>query len=70
MLAKNIIIAIALAAVGMGNPVEKRTGGQDCSNRADGKNTPKYCPNLGIGIIVVPVELCSVGRLPFWIIIS
>jgi hypothetical protein len=65
MLAKNIIIAFALAAVGMGNPVEQRSGGQDCSNRSDGKDKPKYCPNIGVGIIVVPVQLCSLGRLPF-----
>jgi len=60
MLTKNILLAFALAAVGMGNPAEKRNGGK-CSGNTDGYTSPMYCPDGSIGLI--PINLCVGGKL-------
>ena len=62
MLAKNILIALALTAVGMGNPLEKRNGGGSCSGNTNGYTSPMYCPDKSIGL--VPINLCVGGKLP------
>jgi hypothetical protein len=65
MLAKNILIALALTAVGMGNPLEKRGGGngdKSCSGNTNGYTSPMYCPDGSIGLI--PIHLCVDGKLP------
>lgn len=59
MLAKNILIAFALAAVGMGNPLEKRNGGNSCSGNTNGYTDPMFCPDGSIGLI--PINLCVGG---------
>jgi hypothetical protein len=63
MLAKNFLVAFALAAVGMANPLEQRTGGGNgCSANTDGYTVSRGCPQGSIGL--VPINLCLGGKLP------
>jgi len=62
MLAKNILIAFTLAAVGMGNPLEKRNGDNSCSGNTNGYTAPMYCPDGSKGLI--PIIACVGGKIP------
>ncbi len=58
MLSKNILIAFTLAAIGMGNPLEKRN---PCTTSTGQTGTTKYCPQ-GLGD-VIPIADCIDGKL-------
>lgn len=53
MLAKNLLIPFALAAMAMGNPLEKRWApvGQSCTNSNNQPGTVYNCPSTAIGIL-------------------